>query len=232
MIFQRAGSPFETTCWRAIRSARSIASEPPLANTQRVIPGGSQRVRRRSTSRTRSSVAKGGTTKLVAASVRAATSATSARPWPMLATTAPPAASRMRRPSDSTRNEPSVRATGSPAPRPGRKGYRRARSGSTLPFCAGPADTASVTSRTSLPLRVVAVLACGAAQSPEDEVRAALAALEQAAEAGDAGAFAELVSAAYQDPYGHDREKLRAFVAFHVMRSGRGREVVVRVREV
>ena len=89
-----------------------------------------------------------------------------------------------------------------------------------------------MTSRACLPLLVVAVLACGAAPSPEDEVRAVLAALEQAAEAGDAGAFAELVSAAYQDPYGHDREKLRAFVAFHVMRSGRGREVVVRVREV
>jgi hypothetical protein len=74
---------------------------------------------------------------------------------------------------------------------------------------------------------------CGApAASPEAEVREALAALEAAAEAGDASAFSELVSAAYEDPYGHDREKLRAFVAFHVMRSGRGREVVVRVREI
>jgi hypothetical protein len=40
------------------------------------------------------------------------------------------------------------------------------------------------------------------------------------------------VSPAYSDPYGHDREKLRAFVAFHVMQSGRGREVIVRVRDV
>jgi hypothetical protein len=40
------------------------------------------------------------------------------------------------------------------------------------------------------------------------------------------------VSASYEDPYGHDREKLRAFVAFHVMQSGRGREVIVRVRDV
>ena len=63
-------------------------------------------------------------------------------------------------------------------------------------------------------------------------MRAALGALEAAAEAGDAGAFGDLVSADYQDPYGHDREKLRAFVAFHVMRSGRGREVIVRVRDV
>jgi hypothetical protein len=81
-------------------------------------------------------------------------------------------------------------------------------------------------------LLVVAALACGQATTPEDEVRAALGALEAAAEAGDAGAFSDLVSADYQDPYGHDREKLRAFVAFHVMRSGRGREVVVRVRDV
>jgi hypothetical protein len=82
-------------------------------------------------------------------------------------------------------------------------------------------------------LLLAALLGCGSpAATPEQEVRAALAALEAAAEAGDAGAFADLVSADYQDPYGHDREKLRAFVAFHVMRSGRGREVVVRVRDV
>jgi hypothetical protein len=78
----------------------------------------------------------------------------------------------------------------------------------------------------------LALAACGGAKTPEDEVRAALAALEAAAEAGDASGFAELVSASYQDPYGHDRAKLRAFVAFHVMRSGRGREVMVRVREI
>lgn len=82
-------------------------------------------------------------------------------------------------------------------------------------------------------LLLAALLGCGSpAATPEQEVRAALAALEAAAEAGDAGAFADLVSADYQDPYGHDREKLRAFVAFHVMQSGRGREVIVRVRDV
>jgi len=77
-----------------------------------------------------------------------------------------------------------------------------------------------------------AALACAEAATPEQEVRAVLAALEAAAEAGEAADFAELVSATYEDPYGHDREKLRAFVAFHVMQSGRGREVVVRVRDV
>jgi hypothetical protein len=81
-------------------------------------------------------------------------------------------------------------------------------------------------------LLCAALAGCGAAPTPEDEVRAALGALEAAAESGDASAFAELVSAAYEDPYGHDREKLRAFVAYHVLQSGRGREVIVRVRDV
>jgi hypothetical protein len=81
-------------------------------------------------------------------------------------------------------------------------------------------------------LLLAALAACGAAPTPEDEVRAALAALEAAAERGAVSDFAEWVSASYSDPYGHDREKLRAFVAFHVMQSGRGREVVVRVRDV
>jgi hypothetical protein len=81
-------------------------------------------------------------------------------------------------------------------------------------------------------LLLAAVLGCGAAPTPEEEVRAVLGELEAAAEAGDAGAFAALVSAGYEDPYGHDRDELRAFVAFHVMRSGRGREVMVRVRDV
>lgn len=78
----------------------------------------------------------------------------------------------------------------------------------------------------------LALAACGAPPTPEEEVRAVLAALEEAAERGDVSAFAALVSAAYADPYGHDRERLRGFVAYHVMQSGRGREVIVRVRDV
>jgi hypothetical protein len=81
-------------------------------------------------------------------------------------------------------------------------------------------------------LLALALLGCGAPPTPEEEVRAALGALEEAAERGDVSAFAALVSAAYTDPYGHDRERLRAFVAYHVMQSGRGREVIVRVRDV
>lgn len=81
-------------------------------------------------------------------------------------------------------------------------------------------------------LLLAALLGCGAAPTPEQEVRAVLDALEAAAEQGDASAFAALVSAAYSDPYGHDRERLRGFVAFHVVQSGRGREVIVRVRDI
>ena len=83
-----------------------------------------------------------------------------------------------------------------------------------------------------LGLVLFACLGCREAPTPEQEVRAVLAALEAAAESGRAGDFSELVSARYEDPYGHDREKLRAFVAFHVMQSGRGRELIVRVRDV
>ena len=88
-------------------------------------------------------------------------------------------------------------------------------------------------SRIAAALLLAALLGCSAAApTPEQQVRAVLDALEAAAEAGDASAFAELVSADYQDPYGHDREKLRAFVALHVMLRSRGREVIVRVRDV
>jgi hypothetical protein len=81
-------------------------------------------------------------------------------------------------------------------------------------------------------LLLAVALGCGTAPTPEEEVRAVLDTLEAAAENGDLSAFTELVSASYSDPYGHDRDQLRAFVAFHVMQSGRGREVIVRVRDV
>lgn len=87
-------------------------------------------------------------------------------------------------------------------------------------------------SRFALALVLGAVLGCGEAATPEQEVRTVLAALEAAAEAGQAGDFSELISARYEDPYGHDREKLRAFVALQLMQSGRGRELIVRVRDV
>ena len=74
--------------------------------------------------------------------------------------------------------------------------------------------------------------ACGDAQTPEARVRAALAALELAAEQGDVAAFDALVSPAYHDAYGHDKRGLGAFVRLHVLRHPRGREVILRVRDV
>jgi hypothetical protein len=77
-----------------------------------------------------------------------------------------------------------------------------------------------------------AALACGGdALSPEEQVRTAIEAMEQAAEAGDVSAFKELVSERYQDPLGHDKRELAAYVAFHVMRNA-NRHVFLRVRSV
>jgi hypothetical protein len=74
--------------------------------------------------------------------------------------------------------------------------------------------------------------ACREAETPEARVRAALASLELAAERGDVGAFDELVSASYRDAHGHDKPGLVAFVRLHVLRHPRGREVILRVRDV
>ena len=78
------------------------------------------------------------------------------------------------------------------------------------------------------------LLACGAGEpeTPEGQVRARLAELEAAAEAGDVGAFKELISERYQDAYGHDKQKLSAYVTFQVLRNQRGREIILRLRDV
>ncbi len=73
---------------------------------------------------------------------------------------------------------------------------------------------------------------CAEPETPEAQVRAALDAIEAAAEAGDVGAFDELVSEAYADGYGHDKQQLADYVRFHVLRHPRGREVILRVRDV
>lgn len=74
--------------------------------------------------------------------------------------------------------------------------------------------------------------ACAEPDSPEAQVRAALAELEAAAEAGDVAAFGERISDSYQDALGHDKQRLRDFVRFQVLRNPAGREVVLRVRDV
>ena len=85
--------------------------------------------------------------------------------------------------------------------------------------------------RLALALALVAT-ACAEPETPEARVRAALGAIETAAEEGDVGAFRELVSEAYRDDYGNDKQQLADYVRFHVLRNPRGREVILRVRNL
>jgi hypothetical protein len=63
-------------------------------------------------------------------------------------------------------------------------------------------------------------LACApAAETPEDRVRAVLAALEAGAQARDVGAMKELVSERYMDAAGHDKRAVGALVGLHLMRN-------------
>lgn len=69
-------------------------------------------------------------------------------------------------------------------------------------------------------LLLLLLLSCGGpAQTPEDRVRAVLAALEEGAEAGDAAAMKEHVSETYQDAEGRDRQALGGLVAFHLLQN-------------
>ncbi len=88
--------------------------------------------------------------------------------------------------------------------------------------------------RLAILLTCTAALACGAAEpeTPEGQVRARLAEMEAAAEAGDVSLFKALISERYQDAYGHDKQKLSAYVTFHVLRNQRGREIILRLRDV
>ena len=88
--------------------------------------------------------------------------------------------------------------------------------------------------RLAILLTCILILACGAGEpdTPEGQVRARLAQMEEAAETGDVGTFKELVSERYQDAYGHDKQRLSAYVTFHVLRNQRGREVILRLHDV
>ncbi len=71
----------------------------------------------------------------------------------------------------------------------------------------------------------------GEPETPEAQVRRALAEMEAAVEAGDVGAFKEWVSERYRDELGHDRRSLAAYLTFQVLQNQR-RHLVVRVREI
>jgi hypothetical protein len=79
---------------------------------------------------------------------------------------------------------------------------------------------------------VVAVLvsACGASD-PEAEIRALLAAAEQAAETRDAGFFGDAVGAAYRDARGNDRDELVRSIRGYFIANQRI-EIVSRVDEI
>jgi hypothetical protein len=75
-----------------------------------------------------------------------------------------------------------------------------------------------VNSRLLAALSLAALLACSAEPTPEERVRATLAALASAAEARDAGAVKPHLSESYADPHGNDRKQILAFATAHLMR--------------
>jgi hypothetical protein len=62
-------------------------------------------------------------------------------------------------------------------------------------------------------------LACGERTPPEEQVRAVLAALEQSAQARDAGEMKEHISEDYSDDRGNDKRAVAQLVAFHLLRN-------------
>jgi hypothetical protein len=74
--------------------------------------------------------------------------------------------------------------------------------------------------RLALTASCLLVLACQAdSTSPEDRVRAVLAALEESAERKDAGEMRDHVSESYSDAQGNDKRAVAQLVAFHLLRN-------------
>ena len=72
----------------------------------------------------------------------------------------------------------------------------------------------------TLATALVLLLACSSAPpSPEDAVRATLAAIEAAAGARDAGAIKPHLSEAYRDPNGNGRKDVLGIATVHLMRN-------------
>jgi len=74
------------------------------------------------------------------------------------------------------------------------------------------------------------VSACGAS-NPEAEIRALLAAAEEAAEARDVGFFGDALGAGYRDARGHDRDELVRMVRGFFIANQRI-EIVSRIDEI
>lgn len=78
---------------------------------------------------------------------------------------------------------------------------------------------------------LLAPACAGDSASPEDRVRAVLAALEESAQARDAGEMKEHVSEAYFDARGNDKRTVAQLVAFHLLRN-QSVYLLTRVRSV
>lgn len=63
----------------------------------------------------------------------------------------------------------------------------------------------------------LALVACGRAPSPEDQVRAVIAAAEQAAEARDAPALLDLVAPDYRDGQGNDAGEIGRYLRGYII---------------
>jgi hypothetical protein len=84
----------------------------------------------------------------------------------------------------------------------------------------------------SLLLALACALACSRdATTPEDRIRAVLAALEEGAEARDAGSMKEHVAESYVDAQGNDKRAIAQLVAFQLLRN-QSVYLLTRVREV
>ncbi|MDJ0789551.1 MAG: hypothetical protein QNK05_22385 [Myxococcota bacterium] len=80
-------------------------------------------------------------------------------------------------------------------------------------------------------LAVLALACAGDPESPEAQVRRVLTAVEEAAEAGELKTLKNHVSERYQDPQGHDRQSLMAFLTLQVMRQG-NRQAVLNIQDI
>jgi len=80
-------------------------------------------------------------------------------------------------------------------------------------------------------LLAAALAACDAGPSPEDEIRAVVAAAEQAAEERDAFALRALVADDYRDDRGQGAEEIRRFVHGYLL-AHQSVHLLVRIEEI
>lgn len=81
-------------------------------------------------------------------------------------------------------------------------------------------------------LSACALVACSKKpQTPEAQIRAAVARIEKAAEARDVGAIVDFVSPRYKDARGNDKQLIASALTMHYMRKG-NRHALTVVRDI